>query len=102
VANDRGRLDDIHISGISRERLAVFVSVRQTAFLVAAGQQLIEEFTMKLKRIAAGAAVAGALGFASIGIGAGQAQADDWCWWGWCNVPPPPGQFVPSPGHIGQ
>jgi hypothetical protein len=44
---------------------------------------------MKLKRIAAGAAVAGALGFASIGIGAGQAQADDWCWWGWCDVPPP-------------
>ena len=41
---------------------------------------------MKLKRIAAGAAVAGALGFASIGIGAGQAQADDWCWWGWCDV----------------
>ena len=29
---------------------------------------------MKLKRIAAGAAVAGALGFASIGIGAGQAK----------------------------
>ena len=59
---------------------------------------------MKLKRFAAGAAVAGALGFASIGIGAGQAQADDWCWWGWCNIPPPPppGQFVPSPGHIGQ
>jgi hypothetical protein len=61
-----------------------------------------KEFTMKLKRIVAGAAVVGALGFASIGIGAGQANADDWCWWGWCNVPPPPGQFVPSPGHIGQ
>ena len=29
---------------------------------------------MKLKRIAAGAAVAGALGFASIGIGAGEAK----------------------------
>jgi hypothetical protein len=58
---------------------------------------------MKLKRIAAGAAVAGALGFASIGIGTGPAQADDWCWWGWCDIaPPPPGQFVPSPGHIGQ
>jgi hypothetical protein len=56
---------------------------------------------MRLKRIAAGTAAAGALGFASIGIGARQAQADDWCWWGWCDVPPP-GHFVPSPGHIGQ
>jgi hypothetical protein len=56
---------------------------------------------MKLKRIAASAAVAGALGFASIGIGAGQAEARDWCWWGWCDIPPP-GHFVPSPGHIGQ
>ena len=46
---------------------------------------------MKLKRIAAGAAVAGALGFASIGIGAGQAEADDWCWWGWCDVRRRPG-----------
>jgi hypothetical protein len=55
---------------------------------------------MKLKRIAAGAAVTGALGFASIGIGAGQAQADDWCWWGRCDVVPPHGHFVPSPGHI--
>ena len=33
--------------------------------------------------------------------GAGQAEARDWCWWGWCDVPPP-GHFVPSPGHIGQ
>jgi hypothetical protein len=57
---------------------------------------------MKLKKIAAGAAVAGALGFASIGVGAGQAQADDdWCWWGSCDVPAP-GHFVPSPGHISQ
>jgi hypothetical protein len=56
---------------------------------------------MKLKEIAAGAAVAGALGLASIGVGAAQAQADDWCWWGWCDAPPP-GHFVPSPGHIGQ
>jgi hypothetical protein len=56
---------------------------------------------MKLKRIAASAAVAGALGFASIGVGAGQAEARDWCWWGWCDIPPP-GHFVPSPGHIGQ
>ncbi|MDT5184274.1 MAG: hypothetical protein QOI29_2432 [Mycobacterium sp.] len=55
---------------------------------------------MKLKKIAAGAAVAGALGFASVGVGAGQAQADDWCWWGWCG--PPQGHWVPSPGHIGQ
>jgi hypothetical protein len=45
---------------------------------------------MKLKKIAAGAAVAGALGFASVGLGAGQAQADDdWCWWGSCDVPQP-------------
>jgi hypothetical protein len=65
------------------------------------GSRLMEEFTMKLKRFAAGAAAAGVLGFASIGIGAGQANADDWCWWGWCDVPPP-GHFVPSPGHIGQ
>jgi len=59
---------------------------------------------MTLKKIAAGAAVAASLGFASIGIGAGSAQADDWCWWGWCDIvpPPPSGQFVPSPGHIGQ
>lgn len=59
---------------------------------------------MNLKRIAAGAAAAGALGFAALGFGSGQAQADDWCWWGWCNIPPPPppGHFVPSPGHIGQ
>ncbi len=57
---------------------------------------------MKLKRIAASTVVAAALGFASIGMGAGQAQADrDWCWWGWCDVPSP-GQFVPSPGHVGQ
>ena len=48
-----------------------------------------------LKKIAAGAAVTGALGFASVGIGAGQAQADDWCWRGWCDV-------VPPPGHVGQ
>jgi hypothetical protein len=60
---------------------------------------------MKLKKIAAAAAAAGALGFASVGLGAGQAQADDWCWWGWCNVVdvvPEPGEFVPSPGHVGQ
>lgn len=55
---------------------------------------------MRLKRIAASAFVAGMLGVTSI-VGAGQAQARDWCWWGWCDVPPP-GQFVPSPGHIGQ
>jgi hypothetical protein len=36
---------------------------------------------MRLKKIAAGAAVAGALAFGSIGIGAGQAQADDWVPW---------------------
>ena len=54
--------------------------------------------TSALKKIAAGAAVTGALGAASIGIGASQANADDDWWW----EPPPPGHFVPSPGHIGQ
>jgi hypothetical protein len=54
-----------------------------------------------MRRIAAGIGAAGVLGFASIGIGAGQAQARDWCWWGWCDIPPP-GQIVPSPGHVGQ
>ncbi|HET6731181.1 hypothetical protein [Mycobacterium sp.] len=63
------------------------------------GSQLKKEFTMNMKKIAAGAVVAGALAFGSIGIGAGQASADDdWWWW----EPPGPGQFVPSPGHIGQ
>lgn len=58
---------------------------------------------MKLKKIAAGVAALGALGFASVGIGAGSAQADDgWCWWGWCDPVPPPGHFVPTPGHIAQ
>ena len=53
-----------------------------------------------LKKFAAGTAVAGALGAATIGIGAGQANADDdWWWW---QPPPPPGHFVPSPGHIAQ
>jgi hypothetical protein len=57
---------------------------------------------MKLKKIAAGIGVAGVLGVAS-GLGAGQAQADDWCWPDWCDVDvPPPGHFVPSPGHISQ
>jgi hypothetical protein len=55
-----------------------------------------------LKKLIAGIGVAGVLGFASVGFGAGAAQADDWCWWGWCDVPPPPspGQLVPSPGQI--
>ncbi|MGV0794763.1 hypothetical protein [Mycolicibacterium sp. XJ1819] len=56
---------------------------------------------MNIKKIAIGAAAAGVLGFASVGIGAGEAQARDWCWWGWCDLVPPPGHFVPSPGHIG-
>jgi hypothetical protein len=71
-----------------------------------------QEFTMNLKRIAATATMAGALGFAAVGLGAGLAQADD-DWW-WDPVPPPgvvgdvvgvpPGQiahipFVPPPGH---
>lgn len=45
-----------------------------------------------LKTIAAGAAVTGALGFASVGLGTGLAQADDDWWW----------DPVPPPGHIGQ
>jgi hypothetical protein len=57
----------------------------------------------KLKRIAIGAAIAGTFGLASVGLSAGTAQADpDWCWVNWCDVVPPPGHFVPSPGHIGQ
>ncbi len=55
-----------------------------------------------LKKFAAGIGVASVLGIASVGLGAGEAQARDWCWWGWCDLVPPPGQFVPSPGHIGQ
>ena len=57
---------------------------------------------MKLKKIAATASIAGALGLAAVGFGAGPAQADDeWWWWD----PPPPGHIgqwvgVP-PGHIG-
>lgn len=57
---------------------------------------------MNLKKIAAGTAVAGVLGFgAAIGFGAGQAQADDW----WFDPIPPPGvineiPFVPPPGQI--
>ena len=65
---------------------------------------------MRVKKYLAGAAVAGALGFAAVGL-AGPAQADEW-WWE--PVPPPgviadivnvpPGQiaqlpFVPPPGH---
>ena len=57
----------------------------------------------RLKKIAVGAAAAGALAMASFGLGTGQAQADpDWCLYNWCDVVPPPGHFVPSPGHIGQ
>jgi hypothetical protein len=44
---------------------------------------------MKLKKIAAGTALAGALGFGALGVGAGLAQADP---------PWPPGPNVPGPG----
>lgn len=104
LANELVWWDDKPI-GNSRERLAVSPLRGKPLPWQRQGSQLIEEFTMntmKLKKIAAGAAVAGALGFASIGMGAGQAQADDWCWWGWCDPVPPPAQFVPSPGQIGQ
>lgn len=55
---------------------------------------------MNMKKVVAGAAMTGALGFASMGIGTATANADhdDWWWWD----PPPPGHFVPSPGHIAQ
>jgi hypothetical protein len=55
---------------------------------------------MRLKKIAAGAAVAGALAFGSIGIGAGQAQADEWGPW----VPwvPHVDDWVPNPLAPGQ
>lgn len=54
-----------------------------------------------LKAIAAGFALTGALGLASVGLGTGQAQADDDWWW----HPPSPGHHhhvLPPPGHIGQ
>lgn len=59
---------------------------------------------MKLKNIAAGAALTAALGFGSIGL-AGQAGADDH-WHPWYDPIPPPGHVgqivgIP-PGHIGQ
>ena len=41
-----------------------------------------------LRRIAATASIAGALGLAAIGFGAAPAQADDEWWWWW--DPPPP------------
>jgi hypothetical protein len=58
---------------------------------------------MKLRKIAATAAVTGALGFGAVGLGAGQAQAHPDPWW-WDPVPPPGhiGQIVGvPPGHIG-
>jgi hypothetical protein len=54
--------------------------------------------TARIRKVIAGAAITGALGFASVGLGAGQASADDDWWW----EPPSPGHFVPSPGHIAQ
>ncbi|MGV0581938.1 hypothetical protein ABQE57_24835 [Mycolicibacterium elephantis] len=61
------------------------------------------EFPMSrktLKTIAAGVALTGALGLASVGLGTGQAQAHD-DWW-WHPHPPGPGHHVlPPPGHIG-
>jgi hypothetical protein len=55
---------------------------------------------MDLKKIAAGAAVAGALGFAALGFGAGTAQADphgDCLWF----LPQGPGPgCLPPPGHL--
>jgi hypothetical protein len=56
----------------------------------------------RLTNIVAGIGLAGVMSLTSIGLGAGQAQARDWCWWGWCDIVPPPGHLVPSPGHIGQ
>ncbi|CAJ1498757.1 hypothetical protein [[Mycobacterium] burgundiense] len=58
---------------------------------------------MRLKNIAAGAAVTAALGFGAIGL-AGQAGADD-NWRPWFDPIPPPGHVghivgIP-PGHIG-
>lgn len=57
---------------------------------------------MNLKKMAATATMAGALGFAAAGLGAGTAQADPHCWW----VPnslegPGPGCLAP-PGHLKQ
>ncbi len=47
-----------------------------------------------IKKLAAGAVMVGALGFAA-GLGASQAVADDY-WWD----PPGPGHIIPPPGHI--
>nr|WP_234712800.1 hypothetical protein [Mycolicibacterium komanii]CRL70366.1 hypothetical protein CPGR_01958 [Mycolicibacterium komanii] len=62
-----------------------------------------------MKRLAAGAVMVGALGFASVGLGASQAVADDH-WWhppgpGHIHIPAPPPVHVhipkiPPPGHI--
>lgn len=65
-----------------------------------------------LKKITAGAVMAGALGVTAVGLGAGQAVADDDWWWEppspghIAHIPgvPPPGQLahlpgVPPPGH---
>jgi hypothetical protein len=55
---------------------------------------------MNLKKIAATATMAGALGgFVALGVGAGTAQADKG-WDDWCGPVPCPDFDVP-PGHIG-
>jgi hypothetical protein len=53
-----------------------------------------KEFTMTMKKIAAGTVMAGALGLATLGIGSGLAHADP-------KLPPPPvpGDGVWSPGQ---
>lgn len=62
-----------------------------------AANRLDKEFTMRLNRIAASAAIAGALTSGVLGLGAGLAQADP----NGPNVPGPvPGPNVPGPGSV--
>ncbi|BBY10138.1 hypothetical protein MMARJ_08780 [Mycobacterium marseillense] len=62
-----------------------------------AASQLDKEFIMRLNRIAASAAIAGALTSGALGVGAGLAQADP----NGPNVPGPvPGPNVPGPGPV--
>lgn len=58
-------------------------------------ERLDKEFIVRLNKIAASAAIAGALGSAALGIGAGMAQADP-------QGPNVPGPNVPGPNVPGQ
>ncbi|MDT5096602.1 MAG: hypothetical protein QOC76_339 [Mycobacterium sp.] len=60
---------------------------------------------MNMKKLAATAAISGAMGLTAIGIGAGTAQADDHGGWGCWGFPcdgfqGPPGQLKKLPGPL--